>query len=84
VAQRLAVPSRRPAPLPRARARLDLDAKGFVRAVEVLHQVAGAGAGLRDRTSVRLSVLTAAATFGAGKAIPGVEVSSADVLGPGQ
>jgi hypothetical protein len=63
-----------------ARVRLDLDAKGFIRSVEVLDQGAGAGADARDRASVRLSVLTAAATFGAGKAVAGVQVSSGDVL----
>ena len=63
-----------------ARVRLDLDAKGFIRAVEVLDQVAGAGATPRGRADVRLSVLMAAATFAAGKAVAGVEVSSADVL----
>jgi hypothetical protein len=43
-------------------------------------QVAGHSAGPRERTSVRLSVLTAAAAFAAGKAVAGVEVSSVDVL----
>jgi hypothetical protein len=57
-----------------------LDAKGFIRAVEVLDQVAGAAAGLCDRTSVRLSVLTAAAAFAAGKAVAGIDIKSADVL----
>ena len=67
-------------PEPGSRVRVQLDAKGFVRAVEVLDQVAGAGAHPRDRAGVRLSVLTAAAAFAAGKAVAGVEVSSADVL----
>jgi hypothetical protein len=61
-----------------ARVRLDLDAKGFIRSVEVLDQ--GTGAAPRERVGVRLSVLTAAATFAAGKAVAGVEVSSGDVL----
>jgi hypothetical protein len=63
-----------------ARVHLDLDTKGFIRSVQVLDQVAGANAGPRDHASVRLSVLTAAAAFAAGKAVAGVEVSSADVL----
>ena len=65
-------------PEPGSRVRVQLDAKGFIRAVEVLDQVAGANP--RDRAGVRLSVLTAAAAFAAGKAVAGVEVSSADVL----
>ena len=60
-----------------ARVRLQADAKGFIRSVEVLDQ--GAGAGPRDRAAGRLAVLTAAAAFAAGKAVAGIEVSSADV-----
>src|SRR5918911_269629 len=63
-----------------ARVRLDLDAKGFIRSVEVLDQAAGQNAGLRDRTSVRLAVLQAAAVFAAGKAQVTDNVSSIDVL----
>ena len=61
-----------------ARVRLQLDAKGFIRSLEVLDQVAGAAS--RDRTSIRLSVLQSAAAFAVGKAVAGVEVSSADVF----
>src|SRR5919204_3155313 len=56
------------------RVRLDLDSKGFSRSVEVLDHVAGPNAAPRDRTSVRLSVLTAAAAFAAGKARAGLGV----------
>jgi hypothetical protein len=60
------------------RVRVQLDAKGFIRSLEVLDQVAGAAS--RDRTSIRLSVLQSAAAFAVGKAVAGVEVSSADVF----
>ena len=47
--------------------RLGLDADGFVRQLQVLDDAPSAGAAAaepgRDRTSTRLAVLTAAATF---------------------
>jgi hypothetical protein len=73
-----------PVPLPDqgAHVRVELDAKGFIRTLEVLDQVVAStsSAGPRDRASVRLACLQSAAIFAAGKAVAGTDVKGTDVL----
>jgi hypothetical protein len=71
-----------PTPAQGQRVRLGLDASGFVRELQVLDEASAAlpNSADRDREIRRLACLKAAASFAAGKAVAGVEVSSSDVL----
>ena len=68
----------RPVALPDAGAtvRVDVDDKGYIKALEVLDQSAQPAAGAREQTITRLAVLKAAATFAASRE----EAKSSDVL----
>jgi hypothetical protein len=72
----------KPVPLPPqgAQVRVETDAKGFLKSVEVLDQASATPAVSRDRTSTRLAVLKAAATFCGQYATAHEEVRSKDVL----
>lgn len=67
-----------PVTLPDAGAtvRVDVDGKGYIKALEVLDQSAQPAAGARQQTITRLAVLKAAATFAASRE----EAKSSDVL----
>ena len=59
-----------------ARVRLELDAKGFIKTLQVLDQAPTASSSTREDTISRLTVLKAAAAFAATR----TEIKSADVL----
>jgi hypothetical protein len=63
-----------------AQVRVETDAKGFLKSVEVLDQASPTHAVSRDRTITRLAVLKAAATFCGQYATAHEEVRSKDVL----
>jgi hypothetical protein len=68
-------------PVRGARVRLELDNKGFIRNLQVLEQAtSSASSANRDCTITRVACLKAAASFAAGRAIAGQNVTSADVL----
>ena len=59
-----------------ARVRAEVDAKGFLKSIEVLDARVAAATSTRERTIARLAVLKAAANFAAAR----TDVKSADVL----